>query len=109
MKTKPNRKWKWVKGQVDVNSDHIKIFYGDDSQPIAILAPPKRNEFIVQFLVDEVSATKEQKHTIDEVKSELDYFLIELGEPDPWKYAIYHCSTSANVYSKVHWRYYPKR
>jgi hypothetical protein len=45
---------------------------------------------------------------IDEVKAELDYFLIEFGGPDLWEYAKYHCSTAANVYSKGHWRYYPK-
>jgi hypothetical protein len=42
------------------------------------------------------------------VRREIDYYLVELREKDPWAYAIYHCSTAANVYSKVHWGYYPK-
>ena len=108
MKTNPNQKWKWVKGQVDIDKDHIKISYDDDPKPLVLIAPPKRNEFVVQFLLDEASATKEQKAKIDDVIVDLDYFLIELGERDPWAYAKYHCSTAANVYSKVHWSYYPK-
>jgi len=44
-----------------------------------------------------------------EVRAELDFYFGELGERDPWRYAIYHCSTLANVYSKVHWKYYTKR
>ena len=26
---------------------------------------------------------------------------------DPWSYAIYHCGTAANIYSPVHWSYFP--
>ena len=33
----------------------------------------------------------------------LDYYLVELGKPDPWEYATYHTRTLANMYSRVHW------
>ena len=40
---------------------------------------------------------------------ELDFYLIQKREPDPWGYAKYHCRTGANMYSKICWAYYPKR
>ena len=43
---------------------------------------------------------------IEEVHRELRYYPdypVELGEPDPWLYARYHCGTTSNWYSRVHW------
>ena len=44
---------------------------------------------------------------VEDEHSELRYGDAAKGEPNPWEYAIYHCNTSANVYSKVHWSYFP--
>ncbi len=82
----PKQKWKWVRGQVNIDNDHIKISYDDDPKPLALKAPPNRNKFVVQLLLDEASATKEQKAKIDAVITDLDYFLIELDQPDPWAF-----------------------
>ncbi len=41
-------------------------------------------------------------------KTELNFYLVEKGEPDPWAYAKYHCTTASNLYSSVHWSYYPE-
>jgi hypothetical protein len=38
---------------------------------------------------------------------ELDFYLVEKLERDPWAYAVYHCGTGANMYSRVHWSYFP--
>jgi hypothetical protein len=40
---------------------------------------------------------------LDAVRRELDFYLVELGEPDRWAYAVYHCGQGANPYSKVYW------
>ena len=45
---------------------------------------------------------------LDGARRELNFYLIELKEKDPWSYACYHCSTATNLYSKVHWEYYYK-
>jgi hypothetical protein len=37
----------------------------------------------------------------------LDFYLVERRERNPWAYAIYHCGTGSNMYSKVHWSYFP--
>ena len=40
------------------------------------------------------------------VRRELDFYLVELGEKDPFAYARYHCGTAANLYSRVHWSFH---
>jgi hypothetical protein len=49
---------------------------------------------------------------IDAAREELDFYLVEHpkgfpGTGHPWGYAIYHCNTAANMYSNVHWSYFP--
>ena len=51
----------------------------------------------------------------DYVVEELNFYLVEHsvmslsgGPPDKWEYAIYHCRTMSNMYSKVHWSYFPE-
>lgn len=73
---------------------------------MALIARGSGRSVTIQFKeVDQnqTSATKIRK----EVRKEIKYYLVELGEPDPWAYSIYHCGTMANVYSKVHWSYIP--
>ena len=61
-------------------------------------------QFAVQFLID---GSDQASRTMREaVISELNYYLVELGEPDPWRYALYHCGTTANLYSSVHWSFH---
>ena len=96
-----------MEGTVNTDDDHMKLTYEDNPDPVALIAQGEGNTFIVQFL--ETDSNQENwKETIRYVRRELDFFLVELREENPWAYAIYHCSTAANVYSKVHWGYYPK-
>jgi hypothetical protein len=44
---------------------------------------------------------------INAARKELDFYLVDKREPNPWAYAKYHCNTAANMYSKVHWSYFP--
>jgi hypothetical protein len=60
----------------------------------------------VEWLITHDSA--EQQIMVVDVHKELDFYLVEKNEPDPWAYAIYHCNTGANMYSTVHWSYFPK-
>jgi len=106
-------KRRWTEGKVNTAEDHIKIHYGNTKNSvwqkwpiIALLSPPKRNQFTVQFVVAG-KGSKEQK-MIREVRRELDYYLVEKKEENPWAYARYHCGTAANLYSMVHWSFFPK-
>ena len=101
--------WKWVFGTVDTKEDHIKIRYGDDPEPVALVAPGEGKIFVVQSLLKQMHLFEtDYQEILNDVRRDLDFLLIEIGEPDPWAYAIYHCTTASNIYSKVHWGYYPK-
>lgn len=90
--------WQWTEGTVDRQGEHLQITWGDDHNPVALVGRGSGRMFVVQFLAC---------RTPPEVRRELDFYLTQVGGPDPWAYAIYHCGTAANVYSEVHWHYYP--
>jgi hypothetical protein len=46
---------------------------------------------------------------MNKTKEELDFYLVELHERDPWLYAKYHCGTIANVYSSIHWSFFSRK
>ena len=87
----------WQKGVINKEREYVKLLRAEDKTLICFLQSSGDNSFIVE-LKDGVDS-----HYIKEAEKELDYYLIELNEPDPWKYAKYHCSTTANLYSKVAW------
>lgn len=105
--------WRWESGKVDRSKEHLEITYGnadtgnpDTFLPVALIAAPIGDTFTIQFLIDPEDAKTRQ--IVDAVRRELDFYLVQKQEPNPWKYAQYHCSTASNVYSAVHWGYYPK-
>jgi hypothetical protein len=75
----------------------------DDWIPVARVGRPVNRVFPVQFVLPDDD--REGAEAREAVSWSLDYYLIELGEPDPWEYAIYHTKTLANMYSRVHWRW----
>ena len=106
--------WSWREGSVDANEEHIELRYGDASKtnheswlPIALVGRPEDHVFPVFWLMKPDDPSREEM--IIAARRELDFYLVEKGEPNPWKYAIYHCSTSANLYSDVHWSYFPNQ
>ena len=118
-KRKSKPVWKWTTGVVDTNEDHIKLWYGDpphqdskgvqyDHTPVALVARGPGKSFIVQFLLSARSSDKRAAKILQTVRWELDYYLLDVGGPKPWAYAQYHCYTAANMYSKVHWGWFPK-
>ena len=74
---------------------------------MALVAAPVGNSFAVEFLEVPNIDQSEYQRMKTAVTKELAFYLVELGEPDPWKYAIYHCGTASNIYSDVHWEYFP--
>jgi hypothetical protein len=67
----------------------------------------RKNVFVVEFLPASELAGTALEAGRQAVRQELDFYLVQLEEPDPWRYAIYHCTTAANIYSSVHWGYFP--
>jgi hypothetical protein len=106
-------KWRWQDGVVDPHGKHIELRYGDAGkspyenwQPIARIGRPKKQVFPIEWLI--AADSLEHEPMIIEARQELDFYLVEKGEPDPWAYAKYHCNSLANIYSRVHWSYFPR-
>ena len=83
------------------------LVYGDANQvdphdfiPIALVAPCPGG-FAVQYVIAADDA--DTSRMVEKVQRELACYLIESAERDPWAYAIYHCATASNWYSRVHW------
>jgi len=100
--------WSWSEGEVDRTRHHIELRYGDvraaTSGPlttVAFVGKPSNGVFPVQFAAP--SGQLAEPEMVEAVRRELDFYLVEKAEPDPWAYAVYHCGTAANVYSPVHW------
>ena len=107
--------WGWQEGVVNVQGEHIELRYGDAETtaseqwlPIALIGKPTNHVFPVRWLLP-ASVNPE---ITSEVQRDLDFYLVEHpkgfpGTGHPWGYAIYHCNTAANMYSSVHWSYFP--
>lgn len=105
----------WSEGQVDRSADHFVLRYDPAQEggphPGVVIAlvgrGSKKHQLVVEFVPtpDIEGATLEAARQA--VRAELDFYLVTKEEPDPWRYAIYHCTTAANAYSRVHWGYFP--
>jgi hypothetical protein len=103
-------RWEWKEGKVDRSSPHMKLFYGDwgeSALPVALVAKPMGRWFAVEFQQIPEMDQGEAERIRRAVMKELTFYLVEKGEKDPWQYAIYHCGTASNIYSDVHWGYFP--
>lgn len=100
-------RWRWERAAVDRQGDHLALFHVDVDEPIAIVGPPSDHTIPVEFLVTADLADEPASARVDAVRRELDYFLVELGESDPWGYAIYHAGTASNIYGSVTWSWHP--
>jgi hypothetical protein len=99
MTTEPQ--WSWVEGEVTRTDDHLVLSHDDvGPEPVAFVGPPVAGVFPVEFVTLDPEVADSVRA---DIARELDYYLVEKGEPNPWSYAIYHSGTGANVYGRVHW------
>lgn len=106
-KKRGDHKPDWREGIVRTDDDHIRVRFGSDPTVVALVANID-GQITVQFLPSTTGEDTRRGSVLEQVRKKLDFYFGELGEKDPWRYAIYHCGTAANVYSKVHWGNYPK-
>ena len=106
--------WRWEDGTVDEATEHIELRHGDAATTpyenwfsIARIGKPTHHRFRVQWLL-KADGVQNQAMVAD-ARRELDFYLVDKNEPNPWAYARYHCTTTANMYSRVHWCYFPNR
>ena len=98
---------RWREGRVDRTREHFELRYKStvkfesDWIPVAVVGPPRAHIVNVQFLVE--PGDPKNLAAVSDAKKEIQFYLIDKREPDPWGYARYHCGTSSNIYSNVHW------
>ncbi len=100
----------WREGWVDPAQEHFELRFGSaqegswrDWVPVALVGPPVAGLATVQFLLDPTNPCNAE--AITHAMREIQFYLIDLRENDPWGYARYHGTTTSNVYSKTHWSY----
>lgn len=126
----PNEKpWSWSEGPVGPGEEHFKLIHGDKGIPtargraledgtldLAVTNDPADasaaarvgrgpgRSFRIEFLTKDAAVRKA-------VVGEIEFILLTehaLGD-DRWGYALHHCGTAANLYSKIHWHHVPAR
>ncbi len=97
---------------MDERKEYIELRHGyagenpyENWSPVARIGKPKGHCFPVQWIVK--ADAVENEALIADAREELDFYLVEKNEPDLWAYAVYHCNTGANLYSYIHWSYFP--
>lgn len=100
--------WQWQPGKVDLQNRYFELKYGSDPVSVARIGIEDNNRFIVEFLLNINDDIEKLREIFGEVIWEIELYLINNSEPDPIEYMINHTKKCANMYSKIHWRYYPK-
>ena len=107
----------WREGPVDRMSEHFELRYGDAAKctwdeclRVALVSRNQDGSCNVEFLVERDDPRNSK--IIECVVRDLNLYLVELRtpeRPDPWKYLQYHCTTTSNIYSNVHWSFVPEQ
>ena len=100
--------WQWYPGKVDLKNRYFELKYGNDPLAVARVGIGINKNFIVEFLININDDIERQKEIFNYVLWEIELYLINNSEPDPIEYMINHTKKCANMYSKVHWIYFPK-
>ncbi|MBI4614789.1 MAG: hypothetical protein HY720_14355 [Planctomycetes bacterium] len=103
----------WQEGQVDPEGEHVRLTWhepepGEKRVSVARIAPSGPGTLAVEFLAKE-ALEHETREMLRLAREEIDNYLLEKLEPDPWRYAIHHCGTVANLHSSIRWSYCPSR
>lgn len=105
---------KLIEGQVDTEGEHFEMSCGSIQEvkpkfvKVGLLAKNSDGDFVYQFTIEKNDANKD---IFKRVLKDFEFYLLEHGPKsftkDGWEYAKYHSTTSSDVYSYVHWSFYP--
>ena len=101
----------WNEGPVDQSKEHFEVYYGspalswDTWLAVALIGRPMGKVLNVQITL--ASRYPNRTKITFKVLKDIMFFIFELCEPDPWKYAMHHCGTMSNLCGDVHWAYVP--
>lgn len=100
----------WAESPVTRGAGYFEIRFDprdrDSQSPavlVALVGPPRDGIVDVEIALD--ASNPDFDSLVAECTREIEFYLVDKGEPDAWRYAQYHCGTMSNVYSSMHWRY----
>jgi len=97
--------WRWEEGAVNTDKNHLILSHDAAALPVAMVGQAADHVFAVDLAMPRDVSSPSDARIIADVCRELDFYLVELNEPDPWAYAIYHCGTVSNVYHRFTGRF----
>jgi hypothetical protein len=100
--------WEWNLGIVDTTNRYFELKFGNFPAPVTRIGIGNNHNFIVEFLLSTSVEHEQQEEIFREIIYEIELYLINNSEPDPVTYMIKHTQKCANLYSKIHWGYFPK-
>lgn len=100
--------WKWQPGKVDLSNRYFELKFGNDPRPVTRIGIGDDKNFVVEFLLNQKDDVEKQQEIFSEIIWEIELYLINNSEPDPIEYMINHTKKCANMYSRIHWNYFPK-
>lgn len=89
----------WKEGKVDLSKEHILIKEPETSEVLAYIEPVG-DDIRVEFNKEASSAARK---LTAEAEKQLNFYFGENQAEDAWEYAVYHCSSAANIYSPIRW------
>ena len=77
----------------------------DKFETVALIGRGRGRTLKVQF-ISSSTAVGAATHEIEKaVGRELDFYINHTSPNNPCEYLVYHCGTTSNLYSDVHWGY----
>lgn len=111
-------RWRWIEGEVGPTDVHFVLRWPSGRWPgyreqaaIARVgrSPAMAEVFVVEWLTPATLAPHHLAEAHADAVDEVQGYLVDRDEDDPWAYARDHCSTAANLYSCVRWTYVDPR
>lgn len=100
-------KWEWIPGKIDLSKRYFELKYGNRPAPVARIGITDNQKFIVEFMIPPDIDRQLSEEMLKEIIYEIELYLINNSVTDPLTYMINHTYKCANLYSKVHWVYFP--
>ncbi len=99
--------WKWQPGKVDSANRYFELKFGNIPAAVARIGIGEKKTFVVEFFLN-IKEPNKQQDIFSEIIWEIELYLINNDDTDPIEYMINHTKKCANMYSRIHWRYFPQ-
>ena len=90
-------------GVVDTSQPHIEMRYLDEPEVVARLAHTGGRHLVFERLVSDEPGDQKRETLLAALDDNLDRYLRDRVDPDPWTLIQYHVASPANAYDPIRW------